>query len=61
MPEAGDIPDDAGGTWMDSTSWLDMTGMNCTFTSETVGDLPLLAWGCDKVGAASEPERSPTR
>lgn len=40
-PEAGDIPDDAGGTWMDSTSWLDMTGMNCTFTSETVGDLPL--------------------
>src|SRR5699024_7473129 len=35
------IPKDAAGTWMDPTSWLDMTAMNCTFTSETIGDLPL--------------------
>ncbi|KAK0124705.1 hypothetical protein ONS95_009648 [Cadophora gregata] len=27
---------------MDPTSWLDMTGFNCTFTSETVGGLPLV-------------------
>ena len=40
-PESDDIPKDAAGTWMDPTSWLDMTALNCTFTSKTVGDLPL--------------------
>jgi glucan 1,3-beta-glucosidase len=27
---------------MDPTSWLDMKDFNCTFTSQTVGDLPLV-------------------
>src|SRR5690606_29107599 len=40
-PEANDIPEDTAGMWMDPTSWFDMTGMNCTFTNETIGKLPL--------------------
>lgn len=40
-PESDDIPDDAAGTWMDPTSWFDMTGLNCTYTDETIGGLPL--------------------
>lgn len=41
-PKTDDIPHDAVGTWMDPTSWLDMTGLNCTFTDETIGGLPLV-------------------
>ncbi|TLD28035.1 beta-glucosidase 6 [Venturia nashicola] len=37
-----DIPSSAKGTWMDPTSWLDMKDFNCTFTSQTIGDLPLV-------------------
>ncbi|KAE9962993.1 hypothetical protein BLS_009810 [Venturia inaequalis] len=37
-----EIPSSAKGTWMDPTSWLDMKDFNCTFTSETIGDLPLV-------------------
>ena len=37
-----DIPSSAKGTFMDPTTWMDMTDFNCTFTSETVGDLPLV-------------------
>src|SRR5690606_8392529 len=40
-PASDDIPDSAAGTWTDPTSWLDMAGLNCSFTSETVGDLPI--------------------
>jgi glucan 1,3-beta-glucosidase len=36
-----DIPSQYKGTWMDPTSWLDLTDFNCTFTSETVGGLPI--------------------
>jgi len=37
-----DIPKDLKGTWQDPTSWLDMADFNCSFTAETVGDLPLV-------------------
>ncbi|KAL2062299.1 hypothetical protein VTL71DRAFT_6565 [Oculimacula yallundae] len=37
-----DIPSKAKNTWMDPTSWLDMTGFNCTFTDATVGGLPIM-------------------
>ncbi|KAL5317218.1 hypothetical protein ACEPPN_014313 [Leptodophora sp. 'Broadleaf-Isolate-01'] len=37
-----DVPSNAKDTWQDPTSWLDMTGFNCTFTDETVGGLPIL-------------------
>jgi len=37
-----DIPQELRGTWQDPTSWLDMTGFNCSFTAEKVGDLPLV-------------------
>jgi glucan 1,3-beta-glucosidase len=40
-PTSTDIPSDAKGTWTDVTSWLDQTDFNCTFTSETVGGLPV--------------------
>ncbi|QDS75863.1 hypothetical protein FKW77_001658 [Venturia effusa] len=40
--KSADIPSSAKGTWIDPTSWLDMKDFNCTFTSETVGDLPLV-------------------
>jgi glucan 1,3-beta-glucosidase len=36
------IPSTAKGTWMDPTSWLDLTDFNCTFTDQTVGDLPIV-------------------
>ncbi|KAH8878926.1 glycoside hydrolase [Thozetella sp. PMI_491] len=36
------IPSSLKGTWMDVTSWADMTGFNCTFTDATVGDLPIV-------------------
>lgn len=36
------IPSSAKNTFMDPTSWLDMTGFNCTFTSATVGGLPIV-------------------
>ena len=39
---ADDIPDEYKGTWLDPTSWYDMTGFNCSFTAELVGDLPLV-------------------
>jgi glucan 1,3-beta-glucosidase len=39
---AKDIPSDLKGTFMDITTWKDMSGFNCTFTNEKVGDLPLL-------------------
>jgi len=37
-----DIPLTAKGTWMDPTSWLDMTDFNCTFSDQTIGDLPVV-------------------
>jgi glucan 1,3-beta-glucosidase len=40
-PTSTDIPSDAKGTWTDVTSWLDQTDFNCTFTSDTVGGLPV--------------------
>ncbi|KAL1889104.1 hypothetical protein Sste5346_009169 [Sporothrix stenoceras] len=36
-----DIPASVQGTFNDPTTWLDMTDFNCTFTSETVGNLSL--------------------
>ncbi|KIW01817.1 uncharacterized protein PV09_06670 [Verruconis gallopava] len=40
-PTADDIPSDAKGTWLDTTSWLDMRDFNCTFTDKMVGGLPI--------------------
>ncbi|CAK7205106.1 hypothetical protein SEUCBS139899_007871 [Sporothrix eucalyptigena] len=37
-----DIPTAFKGTYNDPTTWLDMTDFNCTFTSETVGNLSLV-------------------
>ena len=39
---AHDIPSSAKGTWMDPTSWLDLTDFNCTYTDQTVGGLPVV-------------------
>src|ERR1700760_3480987 len=41
-PTSSDIPKDAQGTWLDTTSWLDLTDFNCTFTDEMVGGLPVV-------------------
>ncbi|KAH8174897.1 cellulase (glycosyl hydrolase family 5) domain-containing protein [Sarocladium implicatum] len=41
-PSKKNIPSSARGTDLDTTTWLSMTDFNCTFTSETVGDLPLV-------------------
>lgn len=41
-PSSKSIPKDDRDTDLDTSSWLDMTDFNCTFTSETVGDLPLV-------------------
>ncbi|KAH7014154.1 glycoside hydrolase superfamily [Microdochium trichocladiopsis] len=37
-----DLPKEFQGTAMDQSTWLTMDGFNCSFTSETVGGLPLL-------------------
>lgn len=39
---SSNIPSNAKGTWMDPTSWADLTDFNCTYTAEKVGDLPLV-------------------
>lgn len=41
-PSKDDIPKNARNTDLDTTQWLDMTDFNCTYTSQTVGDLPLI-------------------
>ena len=41
-PKKSDIPKDAQGTWLDTSSWEDKTGFNCTFTDEMVGGLPIV-------------------
>ncbi|KAL2212803.1 glycoside hydrolase [Sarocladium strictum] len=41
-PSKDDIPKKSRGTDLDTSQWLDMTDFNCTFTSTTVGDLPLV-------------------
>ncbi|KAJ1323933.1 glucan 1,3-beta-glucosidase [Microdochium nivale] len=37
-----DIPQQFKGTALDQSTWLTMDGFNCSFTSDTVGGLPLL-------------------
>ncbi|KAH8657940.1 glycoside hydrolase superfamily [Xylariales sp. PMI_506] len=37
-----DIPTSLKGTWVDPTSWSDLTDFNCTFTNVTVGGLPIV-------------------
>lgn len=39
---AKDIPTNAKGTFLDPTSWYEIKDFNCTFTDETIGDLPLV-------------------
>jgi glucan 1,3-beta-glucosidase len=39
---ASNIPSSSKGTWLDTTSWADMTDFNCTYTDQKVGDLPLV-------------------
>lgn len=41
-PTKDDIPSDAKGSITDTTSWLDLTDFNCTFTDVTFGDLPIV-------------------
>lgn len=38
----GDIPSSAKGSVLDPFTWYDTTDFNVTFTSETVGDLPIM-------------------
>ena len=44
---------------MDTTSWLDMMDFNCTFTDETVGDLPIVGlnstWDDSKAANSNVP------
>ncbi|CZT50443.1 related to glucan 1,3-beta-glucosidase [Rhynchosporium secalis] len=58
----GDIPTKAKGTWLDPTSWLDMTGFNCTFTDATVGGLPIVGlnstWDNSKLANPNVPPLS---
>ncbi|KFY81988.1 hypothetical protein V500_10922 [Pseudogymnoascus sp. VKM F-4518 (FW-2643)] len=53
------IPSKAKDTWMDTTSWLDLAGFNCTFTDETVGGLPIVGlnstWDGSKQANANVP------
>ncbi|ERS96160.1 hypothetical protein HMPREF1624_07696 [Sporothrix schenckii ATCC 58251] len=37
-----DIPASVQGTYNDPTTWLDMTDFNCTYTSETIGNLSIV-------------------
>ncbi|PVH76885.1 glycoside hydrolase family 5 protein [Cadophora sp. DSE1049] len=57
-----DVPSKAKDTWMDPTSWLDMTGFNCTFTDETVGGLPIVGlnstWNNSKQANSNVPPLS---
>lgn len=52
-----DIPAKHKGTYLDPTTWYDMTGFNCSFTAQLVGDLPLVglnsSWD-DSASANSE-------
>ncbi|KAK6527214.1 hypothetical protein TWF281_010403 [Arthrobotrys megalospora] len=41
-PSPSDIPKASKGTFFDTTSWLTLEGFNCTFTTSTVGSLPLI-------------------
>ncbi|KAK6508610.1 hypothetical protein TWF506_010694 [Arthrobotrys conoides] len=41
-PSPSDIPKSSKGTYYDPTSWLTLEGFNCTFTTSTVGSLPLI-------------------
>jgi glucan 1,3-beta-glucosidase len=36
------VSSSAKGTWLDPTSWLDAKDFNCTFTDQTIGDLPII-------------------
>ncbi|OBT79130.1 hypothetical protein VF21_01724 [Pseudogymnoascus sp. 05NY08] len=53
------IPSKEKGTWMDTTSWLDLTDFNCVFTDETVGGLPIAGlkstWDDSKQANANVP------
>ncbi|KAH7376954.1 glycoside hydrolase superfamily [Plectosphaerella cucumerina] len=40
-PSKDDIPKDARGTFTDTSSWLELTDFNCTYTDVTFGDLPI--------------------
>jgi glucan 1,3-beta-glucosidase len=39
---ASSVPASAKGGWLDPFSWYDTTDFNVTYTSETVGDLPII-------------------
>jgi glucan 1,3-beta-glucosidase len=39
---SGDIPIAAKGTYLDSTTWVDTTDFNTTYTNDTVGGLPVM-------------------
>ncbi|KAK0388745.1 hypothetical protein NLU13_4988 [Sarocladium strictum] len=41
-PSKDDIPKASRNTDLDTSTWMDMTDFNCTFTTKTVGDLPLV-------------------
>ncbi|KAJ6257695.1 glucan 1,3-beta-glucosidase [Drechslerella dactyloides] len=41
-PTKSDIPSADRGTDLDTTTWLDLTDFNCSYTSQTVGGLPLV-------------------
>lgn len=41
-PTSDEIPKDAQGSWLDTTSWKTLDGFNCTFTDELVGGLPIV-------------------
>ena len=40
--DAGSIPASARGTYTDITTWADTTDFNCTYSNDTVGDLPVM-------------------
>ena len=40
--DAGSIPVGARGTYTDITTWADTTDFNCTYSNDTVGDLPVM-------------------
>lgn len=57
--DAGDTPADAKGTYLDISTWLDTTDFNCTYTSETVGGLPIMGLKSDWDDSASANENTP--
>lgn len=56
---AGNIPADAKGTYLDVSTWLDTSDFNCTYTAQTVGGLSIMGLNSDWDDSASANGNTP--